>query len=87
MTRKEQAKEKSIELVGNYYNLLGKYPRDFRPFRKDDAKQCALLAVDEIIASDPYNPYGDAGRYDSEEDRIEFVKYYWEDVKEEIKKL
>ena len=44
----------------------------------DDAKECALVAVDEIIKSNPLNPI-----YTSTMTQIE----YWEQVKQEIEKL
>ncbi len=48
-----------------------------------DVKNCALIAVDEILKTDPMIEWGesDAGiEYKSNDD-------YWEEVKEEILKL
>jgi hypothetical protein len=45
----------------------------------NQAKQCALIAVDEII-----NVLGSAGVYGFADDK---VAEYWEEVKEKIKQL
>lgn len=58
-------KEKAIELVDKYQFILT---------QKESGKQCALIAVDEIIKSKPY--------WDTQE---EFE--YWYEVKQEIEKL
>lgn len=57
------------------------------------AKQCALIAVDEIIKSEPRYPsnvdWDDAGgtfQYYYEAQREE-AERYWEDVKQAIEKL
>jgi hypothetical protein len=51
----------------------------------DLAKQCALIAVDEIINSSPSLPIlGDSGSYGED---IELSKIYWIEVKQEIEKL
>jgi len=48
-------------------------------------KQCALVAVDEIINSSPSLPIlGDSGSYGED---IELSKIYWEEVKQEIKNI
>ena len=65
-------KEKAKELVDKMYMLddpNGNYPMCF-----DIAKECALVAVDEIIKSKPY--------WNTQE---EFE--YWYEVKHEIEKL
>ena len=59
-------KEKSIELVQ-------KFNYDNKHFLMYDAKQCALICVDEILKEIPK-------RFDIEE-------RYWERVKQEIEKL
>jgi hypothetical protein len=49
------------------------------------AKQCAFIAVDEIINSSPSLPIlGDSGSYGED---IELSKIYWEEVKQEIKNI
>ena len=68
------AKEKADELYGKYDDLLNK---DFgNPIVFDNQiKQCALIAVDELIEeayfTDGYSDWQD----------------YWEEVKQEIEKL
>lgn len=50
------------------------------------AKRCAHIAVDEIIESEPFDPfYGDY--YETLDDRLSHVAAYWHQVKEEINKL
>jgi hypothetical protein len=65
-------KEKAKEIFNKMYqvdDIMGNYPMCF-----DTAKQCALIAVDEIISS-----------IDAEE---HFILYnYWQKVKQEIKNL
>jgi hypothetical protein len=67
MTPKEKAKE-----------LLDKFTFDLRPFSEfgewdtELAKQCSLIAVDEIRDVIP---------------QISDIQYYWIDVKAEIQKL
>jgi len=55
-------KEKAIELVGKFYNEIRYFER---------AKQCALIAVDNLIKY--VTEYGG--------------KNYWQEVKKEIEKL
>lgn len=50
-----------------------------------EAKQCALIAVDEILNSSPSLPMLGDGGYLYED--IELSKNYWEDVKSELEKL
>ena len=66
-----KARDKAKELVGKYINLLnGSF---------DIAIQCALIAVDEIINSNPHsNPFNT---------NVESTMSYWEEVKQEIEKL
>ena len=62
------AKEKAKELVDKYFNLT-----DHMQF--DEAKECALIAVDEILSF-------------IEDDRKVFSwKEYYQQVKQEIEKL
>jgi len=72
-------KEKAKELVDNF---LEKIPfadtyiyKDWRKEMYDKAKQCALIAVDEIL-----NQF--YGMLD-----LEYDIEYWEEVKQEIEKL
>jgi hypothetical protein len=65
-------KEKAKELVDKMLNQ--------QSFSEElyDAKQCALIAVDEILEDDMYG---------MEEEYFEKRIEYWQEVKEEIKKL
>ena len=68
-------KEKAYELVNKFLKPidgLHKYPMCF-----DTAKQCALIAVDEILSMGIMSDSGD----------FRMAKSYWEEVKQEIKKL
>jgi hypothetical protein len=63
-------KEKAQELVRKYWDL-----GDIDVL---EAKQCALIAVDEIL---------DVDYFDMSEEHFENIMEYWEQVKNEIKKL
>jgi hypothetical protein len=66
--------EKARELVDKMYGVT-----DYQ------AKQSALIAVDEIISSSPSLPIlGDGGTYGED---IELSNKYWQEVKQEIEKL
>jgi hypothetical protein len=67
-------KEKAEKLVKNYINVV---PQDFGGMDKDLAKQCALIAVDEILNLEP-----------PELSYLEpFSNSWWSEVKQEIEKL
>ena len=66
------AKEKAIELVDKMYHYQWR--------EKQRAKECALIAVEEILSIKPNNPFIVNGYY------IE-PKKYWQQVKQEIEKL
>jgi len=74
-------KEKADEIYCKYTDALN--IRDLQITANPFAKQCALIAVDEIIASNPC--YEDADRGGN------FMwnnnTYYWQEVKQEIEKL
>lgn len=57
---------------------LNKYPMCF-----DTAKQCALIAVDEIINSNPCCEGSDRGGNFQWDDNT----YYWQEIKQAIIKL
>jgi hypothetical protein len=59
-------KEKSIELVSKYYYNFSN--------NLEDAKQCALIAVDEILKI-------------TWVDKFLTVEEYWKQVKEQIEKI
>ena len=66
-------KEKAEQLVDLYYPLFT------NSMAMLDAKQCALIAVDEIINSNPHsNPLNTYGFS---------TMAYWKEVKQEIQKL
>jgi len=76
MTPKEKAKELLERMTVHHWTDV---------CDSEGAKQCALIAVDEIINSSPSLPIlGDSGSYVED---IELSKIYWEEVKQEIEKL
>lgn len=80
-------KEKAKELVDKMYNV--DFHDDAREISMQyrHAKQCALIAVDEIIESNPteYNEKFNLNPYHSE--CMESSIKYWNEVKQEIEKL
>lgn len=68
------AKEKAKELVEKYLDIVGRHYADCIYY----AKQCALIAVDEIIKELKKNWF--SGK------RV-FLEQYWHEVKTEIDKL
>ncbi len=83
-------KEKAKELVNSIYEILLKNDH-LQSY--DASKQCALIAVDEIIKSEPRCPndvdWDDVGgthQYYYEAQREDADKY-WKEVKQEIEKL
>jgi hypothetical protein len=97
MTPKEKAKELVNRFLGLEYVL---FQHDGEPFTFPQgrinlysAKQCALIAVDEILKSEPRSPsdvdWDDVGgthQYYYQAQREEADKY-WQEVKQEIEKL
>jgi len=65
--------EKAIELIAKYKSQSFGITTNFQHF-----KQCALIAVDEIIASNPI-------AFDEQDNCI--AKQWWQEVKTEIEKL
>jgi hypothetical protein len=61
-------KEKAIELYNRFVTMP--YPTN-----TDRAKQCALITVDEIIASNPI-------AFDKDDNCI--AKHWWKEVKQQI---
>jgi hypothetical protein len=74
-----KAKEKAKELVFRF-GKIDHINNRCLPFKQ--AKQCALIAVDEIMKSGCTQPSSVAYYGDNEE-----AIRYWESVKQEIKKL
>jgi hypothetical protein len=76
------AKEKAQELVNKFRKYAHGHDDNnrFSPaMEKESGKECAIIAVDEIIDANPY-----------ECDGIEILHSnisYWQEVKEEIHKL
>lgn len=68
-------KEKAIELVDRMIIHASPYHSTI----KENAKQCAIIAVDEIIAVTHEDPYP--------RPKTKMDKEYWQGVKEEIEKL
>lgn len=70
-------KEKALELCQRFAYLSKKWEQtDYRTMTLENAKQCALLTVDELILdTDASSPF--------EELRLKF----WQEVKSEIEKL
>lgn len=69
-------KEKAQELILNFYDVKPEnidYGMEYQM-----AKQCALIAVDEILDDDVY---------DMSEELFEKRINYWQEVKKEIEKL
>lgn len=66
-------KEKAFELIDKYSLLV---PIEFGGMDKNLAKQCALIAVDEIINS-------------RKEHLVQSIKFYeyWTEVKKEVERL
>ena len=79
-------KEKAIELVGRFtVKVKCKVtPKISVPItlRREQAKQCALICVDEILESLPIDVNNDGTLIVSAEKRE-----YWQEVKEELIKL
>ncbi len=68
-----KAKEKARELVAKFHEFSGEN-KHYDKTQWDYAKQCALIAVDEIFNDEIYKAF-----------KIE--PKYWQDVKDEIEKL
>jgi len=72
--------EKAWELTQKYMEMQHYLEND----AWNNAKQCVLIAVDEIINSNPYK-LSLEGKFLTE--HITYDINYWEEVKKEIKKL
>jgi hypothetical protein len=77
--------KKAKELIGNYkYRLLPFITFQTQLTEADlfnKCKQCALIAIDEIIEVIPKYEYGQGEKFESEPFQ------YWQEVKQEIKNL
>ena len=85
--------EKAKELVFRYRNIPQVKMSDFSKIYLPTAKHCALIAVDEILNSNPRYPnnvdWDDAGGSHAYyyEAQFEESEKYWNEVKQEIEKL
>jgi len=70
--------EKAIDLVSKFFNNDFKNITSFE-CAEDEAKKCALIAVDEMI--------NEIKEFDDEFGFSESRLNYWQEVKEEIEKL
>jgi hypothetical protein len=78
-------KEKALQLIDAFDEYAeSRISDDGRGFdKKYCSKQCALIAVDEILNVLPQQEYlEDRGEYSENRERI-----YWKEVKQEINKL
>jgi hypothetical protein len=79
-------KEKAIDLVDKFNQYTVKasthYPNGKMVECKDDAKQCALIAVDEIIEQCEFDVI-----HDVLNQRYMGKLNYWDEVKQEIENL
>ena len=82
-------KEKAIELVNSFYNnaesrnKIGAFDEDLHQY---NCKQCALIAVDELIKY--HDEFMDVVRYELPSNIVASIPYkYWDEVKQEIEKL
>jgi hypothetical protein len=83
-------KGKAIELVNkfNQYTVVcvTHYSNGKMEDNKKDAKQCALITVNEIIKSEPTQPLI-SGYFELYSDMLDESIKYWQEVKQEIEKL
>ena len=75
-------KEKANELYDKFFDTT--VADITKAHRK--AKQCAIIAVDEIIKSRPILP-SKSTYYETVKDMYDDAKDYWQEVKQEIEKL
>lgn len=84
-------KEKAVELVDKYRNTIMSFLSD--NMKDMNAKNCALIAVDEIILAAPFEPAdtdwdeaGSSAQYWYPQ-KLEDSAKWWAEVKQEIEKL
>ena len=76
------AKEKAEQLFYKFFLIKDEVYDECR-MHENEAKQCALIAVDEIMKSVGSVGYG---KHENKMDFTEFFKY-WHEVKQELEKL
>ena len=74
-------KEKAEELVRRYMQLRPHPTEDY--LDNEDAKLCALIAVDEILKANPIVPLS----FMLESEALNAAQEYWTKVKKEIENL
>lgn len=79
-----EAKEKAKELFGKYIKVETNHLECGQWMSSEGAKQCALIAIGEIMT---FVPYGDIKETVSPYDGAELSMDYWQEVKDEINKL
>jgi hypothetical protein len=73
-------KEKAEKLFYDYLTYFPEFRNDLEyDYNTESAKNCALIAVDEILIAITFNMY-DEDEYNKEDN-------YWQEVKQEINKL
>jgi hypothetical protein len=72
--------EKAKQLIETYLKMNDGLIEEFIPIPKEGAKQCALVAVDEIINANGLHPNDTNYDYNKAE-------VYWQEVKKEIQLL
>jgi glutathione synthase/RimK-type ligase-like ATP-grasp enzyme len=71
--------EKAKELIEKYLNMNDGLIQEFIPIPIEGARQCALIAVDQLMQHAENSYYN--------KDIINGAKLYWDEVKQEIEKL
>ena len=80
-------KEKAIELVNKYYHKIEHtISNQYAKLTKSITKECALIAVDEILKLDNPNTYNYLTE-NKEHLIVELADNYWQEVKKEIEAL
>lgn len=78
--------EKAIELYNKYDNLIRDFTKGISI--KDCSKQCALIAIDEILNMNLCLPVVLTIQDEKDiENSIKILSEYWKEVKQEIEKL
>jgi hypothetical protein len=79
MTPKEKAKQLVDKFISYSYFSNGNNAMNRQYQQEDNAKQCALIAVDEILNAISFNMY--------DEEEYNKVDEFWEEVKNEIESI
>lgn len=83
-------KEKAIELVDKFIDYVNCWDDETADHNYTQAykyaKQCALIAVEEIIRYHPVNPRK-YSEFETTFDMVSKAYIFWEEVKQEIEKL